>query len=222
MSRSKNQRSLLKELERTESVLQDLLTIISNLNVALQPIESKLKVSDFTSSGEYIQGVSKGIVCVPTGLIQGDPLEKILTESGRGRNIPALIKSGDRSESPMTVESILNMLHAEDRRRSLEYVINLRWAELPTPLEKEMVVIRGIRYVSGNHLRLSKLEKDLEKLGLKVIRDNGEFGGGPLSYKIVKSFDRRHNLLVVELTLSRQIVENSSLVIQILNALASF
>ncbi|MFW9974540.1 MAG: hypothetical protein ACFFDQ_04710 [Candidatus Thorarchaeota archaeon] len=222
MSKSKSQRSLLKELERTESILQDLLTTISNLNVALQPIEHKLKVSDFASSGEYIQGVSKGIVCVPTGLIQGDPLEKILTERGRGRGIPALIKSGDRSESPITVESILNMLLAEDRKQSLEYIINLRWAELPAPLEKEMIVIRGSRYVSGNHLRLSKLEKDLEKLGFKVIRDKGEFGGGPLSYKIVKSFDKKRNLMVVELTLSRQIVENSSLVIQILNTLASF
>jgi hypothetical protein len=62
----------------------------------------------------------------------------------------------------------------------------------------------------------------LEKIGLKIVRDNGEFGGGPLTYEIVKSFSNRRNLLVAELTLSRQVVENDTAVIQILNMLASF
>jgi hypothetical protein len=222
MIKSSSQRGLLKELERTEIVLQDLLTTLSNLNSALKPIEREMKVSDFASSGEYVQGASRGVVCVLTGLIQGDPLQRILTEIGRGGDIPALIKAGDRSESDMTVESIVNRLHAEDQKRSLEYMLNLRWAELPEPLEREKVVIIGTRYESGNSIRLTKLETELEKIGLKIVRDNGEFGGGPLTYEIVKSFSNRRNLLVAELTLSRQVVENDTAVIQILNMLASF
>lgn len=222
MSKSSSQRSLLKELEHTEIVLQDLLATLSNLNSALKPIEREMKVSDFATSGEYVQGASKGVVCVLSGLIQGDPLQRILTEKGRGRDIPALIKAGDRSESPITVESIVNMLHAEDQKRSLEYVINLRWAELPAPLEREKAVIIGTRYESGSSIRLTKLETDLEKICPKILTDNGEFGGGPLAYEIIKSFSHRRNLLVVELTLSRQVVENDIAVIQILNMLASF
>ena len=222
MIKSSSQRGLLKELERTEIVLQDLLTTLSNLNSALKPIEREMKVSDFASSGEYVQGASRGVVCVLTGLIQGDPIQRILTEIGRGRDIPALIKAGDRSESDMTVESIVNRLHAEDQKRSLEYMLNLRWAELPEPLEREKVVIIGTRYESGNSIRLTKLETELEKIGLKIVRDNGEFGGGPLTYEIVKSFSNRRNLLVAELTLSLQVVENDTAVIQILNMLASF
>jgi len=155
-------------------------------------------------------------------LIQGDPLQKILTVKGRGRDIPALIKASDRSESPMTVESIVNMLHAENQKRSLEYVVNLRWAELPASLEREKVVIIGTRYESGNSIRLMKLETELEKIGLKILADNGEFGGGPLVYEIIKSFCNKRNLLVVELTLSRQVVENDIAVMQMLNMLASF
>ena len=181
-----------------------------------------MKVSDFASSGEYVQGESRGVVCVLSGLIQGDPLQRILTEKGRGRDIPAMIKAGDRSESPMTVVSILNMLHAEDQKQSLEFVINLRWAELPAMLERENVVIVGTRYQSGNSIRLMKLETELEKIGLKIVSDNGEFGGGPLTYEIVRSFNTRNNLLATELTLSRLVVENDVLVIQILNMLASF
>ncbi len=221
MSKSSSQRSLLKDLEHTESVLQDLLTTLSNLNSTLKPIEREMKVSDFTSSGEFVQGVSKGIVCVLSGLIQGDPLQRVLVEKGRGSNIPALIKAGDRSESPLTVESIVNMLHAENQKQHLEYVINLRWAELPEPLEKDKVVIRGTRYTSGNHTRFAKLEKALEDDGFKLILDSGEFGGGPLAYEIIRSFDDRHDLLVVELTLSREVAENQDKVVRLLNMLAS-
>ena len=222
MSKSNSQKGMLKDLERAEIVLQDLLATLSNLNSALKPIEREMKVSDFASSGEYVQGASRGVVCVLSGLIQGDPLQRILTEKGRGRNIPALIKAGDRSESPMTVESIVNMLHAEDQKRSLEFVINLRWAELPTPLEREKVVIVGTRYESGNSIRLMKLETELKNIGLEIVSDSGEFGGGPLTYEIVKSFNNRRNLLVTELTLSRLVVENDATVIQILNMLDSF
>jgi hypothetical protein len=114
------------------------------------------------------------------------------------------------------------MLHAEDQKRSLEYIINLRWAELPAPLERERVVVIGTRYDSGDSMRLKKLETHLDKIGLKIVTDNGEFGGGPLTYEIVKSFSNRRNLLVLELTLSRQLVENDTTVIDVLNMLASF
>ncbi|MHA3963570.1 MAG: hypothetical protein AM325_008510 [Candidatus Thorarchaeota archaeon SMTZ1-45] len=222
MSNSENQSNFLKDLEHTEIVLQDLLATLSSLNSALKPIESRMKLSDFASSGEYVQGSSKGIVCVLSGLIRGDPLEKILTEKGRGKDIPTLIKAGDRSESQATVESIVNILHAEDKKRSLEYIINLRWAEFPSLLEDGMVVIRGTRYVGGSPLRLTKLEANLGKLGLRVLKDSGEFGGGPLSYRIAKSFINRHNLLIAELTLSRQVIESDNVVIKILNMLAAF
>lgn len=222
MSKSRSQSSLLKELERTEVVLQNLLTTLSNLNSTLKPIEHEMKVNDFASSGEFVQGASRGVVCALSGLIQGDPLQRILTEKGRGRDIPSLIKAGDRSESQTTVESIVNMLHAEDRKSRLEYVINLRWAELPAPLEKEKIVIRGSRYSSGSHISMTKLERDLEEICLKIVVDNGEFGGGTLVYEIIKSFSNRSDLLVAELTLSRQVVENDIAVIQILKTLASF
>ncbi|MFW9807445.1 MAG: hypothetical protein ACFFFK_12020 [Candidatus Thorarchaeota archaeon] len=222
MNESSGQRGFLKELEHTENVLQDLLEILIRLNSALTPIEREMRVSDFSSNGEFVQGTSKGIVCVLSGLIQGDPLQLVLKERGRGRSIPSLIKAGDRTESEVTVESIVNMLHSEQQKRNLEYVINLRWAELPAPLESESVVIRGKRYELGNSIRIRKLETNLEELGFKVVVDDGEFGGGPLTYEITKTFRDTRNLLVCELTLSRQVVENDDAVFQILNMLASF
>jgi len=82
MSKSNSESSLLKNLEFAVSVLQDLLSTLSNLNSTLKPIEREMKVSDFTSSGEFVQGASKGIVCVLSGLIQSDPLQRILAKKG--------------------------------------------------------------------------------------------------------------------------------------------
>jgi hypothetical protein len=222
MSETRNERSLLLELERTEMILQELLTRLSSLNSALEPIERDLKICDFAESGEFVQGSSKGIVCILSGLIHGDPLQKVLTEKGRGRDIPALIKAGDRSESQGTIDSIVSMIYAQDQKQSLEYVINLRWAELPSSLEGENVVIIGSRYSMTTAIRVSKLKEGLKKLGHKVLYDDGEFGGGPLVYEIVKLFGDRRNLVIIELTLTRQVVENSDSVTKILNLLAAF
>ena len=159
---------------------------------------------------------------MPSGLIQGDPLQRIVAERERGQKFPALVKAGDRSESPVIVESIVNMLHAEDEKKLLEYVINLRWAEFPAILEKENTIIIGNRYVSGSPTDMTKLQERLGDLHFLVLRDNGEFGGGPLIYEIIKSFEDRLNLLVVELTLSRNAANKRESVVGILEMLATF
>ncbi|NHI90453.1 MAG: hypothetical protein EAX87_13105 [Candidatus Thorarchaeota archaeon] len=221
MSKSGSHPQLLEELERAESVLGDLLATLVSLNAVLKPIEQDMKVTDFASNGEYVQGVSRGIVCVPSGLIQGDPLQQIIAEREKGRKFPALIKAGNRSESPVIVESIVNMLHAEDEKKLLEFVINLRWAEFPAVLEKENTIIIGNRYMSGSPTEMANLQKRLEDLNFLVLRDNGEFGGGPLIYEIIKSFEDRLNLLVVELTLSRSSANKRESVVDILEMLAT-
>ncbi|MHA2222840.1 MAG: hypothetical protein ACXAAO_12385, partial [Candidatus Thorarchaeota archaeon] len=141
--------SLLQELDRTEKVLEILLTRLSKLNAALEPMERAMKVTDFASSGMHVQGASRGIVCVLSGLIKGDPLERTLSNLS-GRGIPALIKSGDRSESPSTIDNIVNMVVAEDQKKQVEFVVNLRWSVLPKPLDKENVAIVGTRYMNGD------------------------------------------------------------------------
>jgi hypothetical protein len=210
--------SLLQELERTESVLEVLLTRLANLNAALEPIERDMRVTDFASSGVYVQGSSRGIVCVLSGLIKGDPLERVLS-SLKGRGVPALIKAGDRSEFQSTVDSIVNMVLAEDQKKPIKYVINLRWSQFPSPIEKENIAILGTRYLKGD---VASLRKEIETLGVVVLEDEGEFGGGPLVYEFIRALVNRSDSLIFELTLSKRLTENIPLVIGILNVLAGF
>lgn len=221
MSGARKRRGLLQELERTEKVLEVLLTRLSNLNSALEPIEREMRVTDFASSGVYVQGASRGIVCVLSGLIKGDPFERVFSEK-RGSGIPALIKAGDRSESPSTVESIVNMVHAEDQKKPVEFVVNLRWSVFPGLIEKENIAIIGTRYLSGKPREVKKLKAELEALGVIVLEDDGEYGGGPLVYEFIMSFKNKPEPLVIELTLSLKLSENVTQVTKILNVLAAF
>ncbi len=221
MSGSRKNRGLLQELERTEEVLEDLLSRVSNLNVALEPIEREMRITDFASSGVFVRGVSRGIVCVLSGLIRGDPLERVLREKS-GRGIPTLIKAGNRSESAPTVESVVNMVHAEDRKKPVEFVINLRWSALPELIDSENTMIFGTRYFSGLPHEVRRLRNEFEKLGVIIYEDNGEYGGGPLAYEFIKSFKHKSEILIVEITLSLKLLENINLVTGILNMLAAF
>ncbi|MFX1482932.1 MAG: hypothetical protein ACFFCP_07055 [Promethearchaeota archaeon] len=212
---------LLQELERTEEVLDVLLRRLVNLKAILEPIEMQMRVTDFETSGIFTMGVSRGIVCVLSGLIKGDPLERILNDKG-SRGFPALIKASDRSESPSTVESIMNMVLAQNKKKQVEYIINLRWSLLPEPLEKEYTIIVGTRYISGKSQDIERLFSGLKGLGIEIVEDRGEYGGGPLAYNLGKSFRDRPDLLIMELTLSQRLSENDTLVSRILNLLATF
>ena len=221
MSGARKRRDLLQELERTEQVLEVLYIRVSNLNSILEPIEREMRVTDFVSSGVFVQGESRGIVCVLSGLIKGDPLERVLNEK-KGSGIPALIKAGDRSESPIIVESIVNMVHAEDKKKPVEYVVNLRWSVFPGPIDKENIMIVGTRYSSGSVREVKRLKAELEALGVIILEDDGEYGGGPLVYEFIRSFKNKPEPLVIELTLSHKMSENVTVVARILNILAAF
>ena len=111
------------------------------------------------------------------------------------------------------------MVQAEDQKKAIEFIVNLRWSEFPKPLEKGNVVIIGTRYVKGD---VKSLREELEKLGVVIINDDREYGGGPLVHMFTKTEMKTPDALVVELTLSRSLSENLPLVTVILNVLASF
>ncbi|MFW9793871.1 MAG: hypothetical protein ACFFEE_06210 [Candidatus Thorarchaeota archaeon] len=221
MSGARKRFSLLQELERTEEVLEVLLSRLTNLHAALEPIERQMHVTDFSSNGVFVQGVSRGIACVLSGLIRGDPLEQLLQDK-RGSGIPRLIKAGDRNESRPTIESIVKMVRAEDQKRPVEFIVNLRWAVLPEPIERDNIAIIGTRYRSGKPSELNRFKSKLKGLGLVILDDDGEFGGGPLVFEFIKSFKDKSEFLVFELTLSHKMSENEALVTGVLNVLTDY
>lgn len=220
MSSLNRHRSLLQELERTETVLTRLLKRISNISDFLRPLEHSLRAEDFSSSGSYIPGTSNGVVCVLSSLIKGDPLSSSLDLiRGRGLKLPAIIKGSDRSETKSTCDSILKIIEGKPGGTPIDYVINLRWANLPSIVDDANVVVIGKRFHHSKKGDLKKLHIRFIELGFQVLEDAGQFGGGPLTYRLTELARKLGNMTVLEITLSHCIAENHDRVAEILESL---
>jgi hypothetical protein len=217
MSSVNGHRGLLGELEEVEQVLSQLLEKLSNVNNLLTPLEHSLRAEDFSSSGSYILGTSNGLVCVLSGNIKGDPLSGAIEKTrGKGRKFPSIIKGADRSETKTTCDSILKIVKGKPRGKSIAYVVNLRWANMPSINDNAIVI--GNRYYNDSNSALETLSSQFQKLGLKVMYDRGEFGGGPLTYRLTEFARKAGNMPVFEITLSRKCAENHERVADILES----
>ena len=220
MSSINGHRSLLQELERTEIVLNRLLKKISNISEFLRPLEHSLRAEDFSSSGSYVPGTSNGVVCVLSSLIKGDPLSSSIDLiRGKGLKLPAIIKGSDRSETRSTCDSILKIIEGKPGGTPIDYVINLRWANLPAIVDGTNVVVIGKRFHYRKKEALKKLHIRFKELDLQILEDMGQFGGGPLTYRLTELARKLGNMTVLEITLSHYIAENHDRVAEILESL---
>jgi len=211
---------LLQELESAESVLSSLFEKISNINSYLKPLEHSLRTEEFSSSGSYIPGTSNGIVCILSALIKGDPLsDSIESIRGKGRKLPAIIKGSDRSETKSTCNSILKILEGNPSGMQISYIINLRWANLPSVIDGSNVIVIGTRFLHSQKNTLKTLYNRFQEDGFQILEDRGEYGGGPLTYKLTEFARKLGNITVVEITLSRHFAENHDSVAKILESL---
>jgi hypothetical protein len=214
--------SILKELERAENILDGLQQQLSRLYTNLEPLESNLRLSDFSSSGMYIQGATTGIVCVLTADIKGDPLHNALTSlKGKGLKLPAIIKGSDRNETSATCESIMKIVKAQFDLKTTRMIVNLRWSPIPAIIDNDNVVIMGTRYFHGNMRNVMRFKNKLEELKLEVLEDNGEFGGGLLTYKLTDFAKAVGDIIVLELTLSTNLSEDIDKIAEILEAVVT-
>ena len=214
--------SILKELERAERVLDNLLKQILSLYTNLEPMESDLRVDDFSSSGMFVPGVATGIVCALTADIKGDPIYRVLESlKGKGLKLPAIIKGSDRSEASETCDSIMKIIKAQFNLKTTRLIVNLRWSSSPAIIENDNVVIIGTRYLHGNMQEIMRFKNRLKELKLEVFDDNGEFGGGLLTYKLTNFAREVDNITVLEITLSSTLSENATMVAEILKAITT-
>ncbi len=66
---------------------------------------------------------------------------------------------------------------------------------------------------------MKKLQTRFEEIGFQVLEDVGQFGGGPLTYRLTELARKLGNMTVLEITLSHCIAENHDRVAEILESL---
>jgi hypothetical protein len=102
------------------------------------------------------------------------------------------------------------------------FLLVIRWDHMFEDLEKSKTVIVGKRYFSGPEESLKKLIKNLRKLGLSIIEDSGQYGGGPMTYELIQEFSKSKSLLVVQLTFSHSAATDEAKILAMLEMLSSF
>ena len=216
---SANERHLLAEIEKTEKVLEGLFQKISKVNEYLGPLEHTLRSEDLSSTGSFIPGMSEGIVCVLSAIIKGDPLANSISSiTGKGRKFPSIIKGSDRSETKSTCDSILKIVEGNPGGLPISFVINLRWANLPSSINSNKILVLGKRYIHDQRRNLKKLSERYEEMGIEVLEDRGQFGGGLLTFKLANLARKLQTMSVIEITLSRHLAEDSKRVAEILES----
>ncbi|MFW9846341.1 MAG: hypothetical protein ACFFD6_06315 [Candidatus Thorarchaeota archaeon] len=219
---------LSKDLERTQEVLRILSKRITHLNEAFEPLERDLRTKDFAKSGVYILGTSSGVVCFPTSLSPGDPLKEGIEEAKeKGIRMPTLVEADDSEETLSTCDSIIRMLKLElwdDRKVILKpgFIIIVRWDVLLPYLEEKSTVVVGTRYISEPEGSLKKVIDKLQRLGMHVVEDSGQYGGGLMAYEFSRAFAGREKVLIVQLTLSSHAAEDKKKVVKMLEQLSTF
>jgi hypothetical protein len=222
MNSSSERRNILGELRRAEDILNNLLERLSELFAVLEPLESHLRLTDFSSSGMYIPGSKNAIICALTADIRGDPIHAAIElTKGKGLKLPAIIKGSDRSESTSTCESILKIIKTQLRSTGTKAITNLRWSSLPKVIDRDSVVIIGTRYSHAGANEIMRLKDRLKKLNLEVYEDDGEYGGGLLTYRLMKLVEEMDDVIVLEMTLSSSLTSDLPKVVEILEALSS-
>ena len=138
---------------------------------------------------------------------------------GKGLKLPAIIKGSDRSETKSTCDSILKIIEGKPGGTPINYVINLRWANLPSIVDDTNVVVIGKRFQYIEKGDLKKLKIRFKELGFQILEDVGQFGGGPLTYRLTELARKLGNMTVLEITLSHCAAENHDRVAEILESL---
>ncbi|MFX1370023.1 MAG: hypothetical protein ACFFAY_15630 [Promethearchaeota archaeon] len=228
MSDSTTLGKIVKDLDGAKKILDDLKKRVTHLRHGLDPIERILRVRNLSDASSIIKGIPGVYVIMPTALCPGDPLGETVTNMNIDENqIPNLIKLEDSSESEETCRSLNRAIEAEKLRLEKEGVqrpralLILRWSDFSAQIDKGPAAIIGKRYYVAASKQLREFEKTLENCGIAVYKDIGEFGGGPISYHLTRYFSSLQDMFVIQITISRTMAVDVSLIQKILKCLGS-
>jgi hypothetical protein len=223
MGISSSKTEITRELERAKQVIEKLWEVVSNLDNLLEPIERELAIKDFDSDGEFARTTAKGFILVPHSGEDDPIIEALEWTNKREKKTPSIIRISEVNEDSDTVWKTVSMFESEvmQQENSEHLVINLRWSKMPEPLEAKKTAVIGRRYILGKEEDITYIQERLTKLGLDVVDDSGEFGGGPVVYEFVRLLGSKSSSIVMELTISESVVKDKMLVSQILELIST-
>lgn len=207
-----------EDLEKAVLVLNNLESILIRINDALKHKEQMILEKEALRDRSIEQGLSNAIIILPKSLASTSCFSNALSLFPDTKK-PTLLQKSDPSESKKTCSKIIQLvssrLKERDRRPTL--IVNLHSTGLLPIVEKQNTIIIGKRFYQDYMRAIDQLVTKMRKHDFQVNEDTGLFGGGPLTYELSALFKK---ITVVEITLSRMIVENETSMRRFLGALS--
>jgi hypothetical protein len=210
-------------LDRSNGVLSNLVTRVTQLNTQLQVLESRSRLTDLSDTELRIPEIVSGVILVAGRASRNDPLaESVAHNRDSFSRLFAFIEVGDFSEGQAACDRVKAILEFKiaTRLSAGACIVNLRWSPMIQPLEHGRTLVMGSRFRRDSNGRLSTLKERLTAEGFQVLEDEGEYGGGPLVYTLARNLSSNRALTVVELTLSSNVARQPKLVKKIMEALS--
>jgi hypothetical protein len=210
--------SVTKKLERALKVVDELRASLNGINLSLQLYERAIVLEESEKSGYLLLESKSRFVCLTPDDSKNDPV-RILLEAllESKKKLPSVIILSRSEKGSLTrIESIFQS-KIQDSQRENTILINLRWATMLPILEDTMAMVVGIRYQHMPQEMIDNLEAAGSDIGLSTLFDNGEYGGGQLTYQLIS---RLQPTVTLEITLSEAVIRNTSVAVSLLERLA--
>jgi len=213
--------SFQKQLQRAKRNLKVTGEVIDRLIAILEPTEQALMKREFQSATVLDPGVSKVVLCLEDELAESRAFKKALSKLDLKK--PTLVKIPEDSSSRRMNLTVARMIPSEVLANSegSVLVVNLQKELMLKQLENEKAVILGTRFNLDSDNMISKIVQILEGQGVNVLNDDGLYGGGALTYELVKTMQHRPQSSVLELTLCKSVSDNTNILQRIINSLLS-
>jgi hypothetical protein len=210
-----------KQLLRAKKNLQHTGEVLDRVIAILEPTEQTLLRREFQSRTVLDPGQSKVVLCLEDELAESRSFRKALSKMDVKR--PTLVKIPEDNTSRRTNLTVARMIPTEVLANSegSVLVINLQKELMLKQLENEKAVIIGTRFYLNNDNMFQQITQILKTQGVNVLSDKGIYGGGALTYELVKTMQQRPQSVVAEITLSRSVAENTNILRRLLESLLS-
>jgi hypothetical protein len=213
--------SLQKQLIRAKKDLQETGKVLDRLIKVIEPTEQTLLRREFQSRTVLDPGQSKVVLCLEDELAESRSFRKALSKMDVKK--PTLVKIPEDRTSRRTNLTVARMIPTEVLANSegSVLVVNVQKELMLKQLENDKVVIIGSRYYHDSDDMVNQIEQTLKSQGVNVLSDKGLYGGGALTYELVRTMQKRPQSTVVELTLSKSVADNTNILRRILESLLS-
>jgi len=216
-----NTEAIQAQLQRAKKSLRETGETIDRLIKILEPTEKALMQREFQTRAVLDPGEARVVLCLEEELAASRSFKKAISKLDTKK--PTLVRIPEDKTSRFTNLTVAKMIPSEvlSKSEGRVLVVNIQRELMLKQLENSKAVIVGQRYFLDSSNDIARVFQTFESQNVDAHYDFGLYGGGALTYELVRTLKNRPKSTVFELTLSKSVAENTNILLRIIESLLS-